>query len=464
MILGAGSLFFGRKAIWQMVHSPHLQTGTLALVDTDAERLAKLVKLAEMAAAHRGVPLAVEGSTDRRAVLPGADFVVLSFAKDNARYRGIDCEISAKYGIRMCSGDTIGPGGVLRAMREFPEIIRAAHDIEELAPEAWVINYINPAAVHGMGLARFFPKLKSMAICDAQYDLRKNYAALAGIIDSPNAYTPEIDAEWDILSTGPNHFTWVLRANYQGRDVREQLLAGIAKKALTERDAPAADRIYQGSKGVYNYAIQHQLAEAFGAIPTVVGHTKEYVRYWQGHGVTGEAIPELMLFDPLERAKWTNDVWNRVDAYLSGAAPMAEFDTEFGPDPATDIIESMWGGLGKRFFLNTQNRGAVTNMANDAFIELYCDLDMHGPRPLPVGEVPRGIRGMMENIIDSHELTAEAIYREDPAILRRALLCDPLTNSIGDTDAVLADLIRAESAALPDCWSPLETPKLSIIA
>ncbi|MGF1531616.1 MAG: glycoside hydrolase family 4 [Puniceicoccaceae bacterium] len=452
VILGAGSLFFGRKAIWQMVHSPHLQQGTLALVDTDPARLAKMKALAEKVAAHHDVPLRINASTDRRQLLPDADFVILSFARDNARYRGIDCELSAKYGIRMCSGDTIGPGGVLRAMREFPEIIRAARDIEELCPEAWVINYINPAAVHGMGLARFFPKLKSFAICDAQYELRQKYAEMAGLIEKGASLPPQIDRDLDLQSVGPNHFTWVLHFEHAGRDLRPALLETIHQRAQVEKDAEEADLIYRGSKGVFNLDIQYQLATAFGAIPTVVGHTKEYVRFYQGHGVTSEEIPPLQLFDPAERANWTANVWQRVDDYLSGAAPIAEFDTEFGPDPATDIIESMWAGLAKRFFINQPNRGAVPNMADDAYLELYSDLDMSGPRPLPTLPIPRGIRGMMEVILDTHELTAEAIYHEDRHLLRRALLTDPLTNSIGDTDALLAELISAERDALPRQW------------
>lgn len=112
VIIGAGSLFFGRQAIWQMVHSPYLNTGTLALVDTDEETLNKMAKLARMVAENEGVKLQIEASTNRCDVLKDADFVVLSFAKNSVYYRDIDCKISAKYGVRMCSGDTIGPPAV----------------------------------------------------------------------------------------------------------------------------------------------------------------------------------------------------------------------------------------------------------------------------------------------------------------------------------------------------------------
>jgi len=122
--------------------------------------------------------------------------------------------------------------------------------------------------------------------------------------------------------------------------------------------------------------------------------------------------------------------------------------TTFGPDHATDIIENMVGNLGKPFYVNTFNGGAVTNMADDAFLELLCDVDMQGPRP--VGAMPRGLRAMQEIVLDTHELTAEAVATCDRALLRRAMLTDPLVNSIAD--AIIRELLAIERDALPACW------------
>lgn len=443
VILGAGSLFFGRKAIWQMVHSPHLQTGTLGLVDTDADRLHKMKTLAEMVITHNNVPLRLEASTDRRDVLDGADFVVLSFADRNAHFRGVDCEIAERHGIRMCSGDTIGPGGVFRTMREFPVILDACRDIEEFCPDAWVINYINPAAVHGIGIKRYYPRLKSMALCDAQFGLRQNIAEAAGV---------EKDDQLTVLSAGPNHFTWLLRAEYAGEDILPRVIDTMRERVEADLNIQAQGG-EKHAKGLYNNSIAVELYDTLGCLPTVIGHTKEYVPYYQGRNVNRpDTHPPLKLFEVPDRVKWTDAVWRRVDAYLSGVAPIAEFDTEFEPDPATTLIETMWAGLDRPQFVNTFNGGAIPNMADDAFIELYCDIDMRGPRPRPVGEMPRGIRAMCETVLDTHELTAKAVHDGDRALLRRALLTDPLTVSIGDTDALITDLLEAERGALPDHW------------
>ncbi|HEX7008529.1 MAG TPA: hypothetical protein VF184_01015 [Phycisphaeraceae bacterium] len=444
VVLGAGSLFFGRKAIWQMVHSPHLNSGTLALVDTDATRLNKMKRLAEMVIAHHDVPLALQASVERRDVLRDADFVILSFANRNTHFRRIDVELSAEFGIRMCSGDTIGPGGVLRTMRELPLIEAACKDIRELCPDAWVINYINPTAVHGIALKRFFPDLKTLALCDAQWHLRQRYAEAAAVPD---------DDKLEILSAGPNHFTWLLKATYDGQDLIPRIVEHMRAEAAHElRDVSEDNDIY--SKTWLNNAVAVELYDVFGVLPTVVGHTKEYVRFYQRRGMARrDAIPPVKLFDTDLRTSRTNDAWRRVDEYLDGRADITSFDTEFGPDPATDLVEAMWAGLNKRFFVNTFNRGAVPNMADDAFLELYCSVDLQdGPTPLATGPMPRGVRSLCEQVLDTHELTARAVHDGDRSLLRRAMLTDPLANSIGDTDALFDRLLKAQRDGLPQHW------------
>jgi alpha-galactosidase/6-phospho-beta-glucosidase family protein len=449
VVIGAGSLFFGRQAIWQMVHSPHLNRGTLALVDTDAERLEKMTKLAKMVIAANDVSLALEASTERKDVLNGADFVVLSFADRSVQFRGIDCEIAAQFGVRMCSGDTIGPGGIFRAMREFPVILDCARDIESLCPDAWLINYVNPTATHGLGLRRYAPHLKSFALCDSLHmpHVKRRYAIKAGIIEEESDYTPEIDLNFDLRIAGVNHFTWMIKATYEGRDVMPDIAESLRVDAATETDSQDV-----GAKTKFNSSIGYTLYQAFGHIPTCVAHTKEYVRFWQGLAKTPGPIPPLSIWETEPRYRWHDAMWQQVDDFISGTQPISDYMKTFGPDHATDIIENMVGNLGKPFYVNTFNAGAVSNMADDAFLELCCDIDMDGPRPHPVGDMPRGLRGMQELVLDTHELTAEAAATCNPELLRRAMLTDPLVSSITDADAIIDELLSAEKDALPECW------------
>ena len=456
VVIGAGSLFFGRQAIWQMVHSPHLNKGTLALVDTDESRLSRMAKLASMVIANERVPLALEASVNRADVLADADFVVLSFADRSVMFRGIDCEVSVKYGVRMCSGDTIGPGGIFRTLRELPVILSCCRDIERLCPDAWVINYINPTAANGIGLMRHAPKLKSFALCDGLHmpHVKKRYAVRAGIVASEKEYTQEIDRRFDMRIAGVNHFTWMLRAAYDGRDVAPAIAESLKREAARETDG--GDK---GAKAAFNSAISYELYRAFGLVPTCVAHTKEYVPFWQGKRVAAEALPALAIWDTKERYARHDDMWRQVDGFVSGATPIAGYMKTFGPDHATDIIENMWAGLGKPFFVNTANRGAVSNMADDAFLEMLCDVDMKGPRPRPVGEMPRGILGMQQTVLDTHELTVEAAVSGDRDLLRRAMVTDPLTTSLGDAEAIAAELLEREREVLPEYWFPGQGPR-----
>jgi len=449
VVIGSGSLFFGRQAIWQMVHSPHLNTGTLALVDKDPIRMEKMGVLAEKVVAETGVSLQIEVASDWKDVLPDADFVVLSFADSTVKYRGLDCNISEKYGIRMCSGDTIGPGGIFRAMRELPVIMDCVSDVQRLCPDVWVINYINPSTVNGMAIARYAPDVKSFALCDSLHmpHVKQSYAMRAGIIQNSDEWNSEIDADFDMRIAGVNHFTWMLKGEYQGRDVTPQIAESLRIQAATEDTG--GDK---GAKALHNNAIAYELYDIFGYIPTCVAHTKEYVRFYQGRGLLNDEIPPLSIWETDLRYARHDAMWQQVDDFLDGTTPINQYMSTFGPDHATDIIENMVGGLGKPFYINTYNNGAVNNMADDAFLELLCDTDMNGSVPRPVGDMPRGIRGMQEVVLDTHELTAEAIVKQDFTLLRRAMMTDPLTNSIADADAIIRELLDAERDILPDHW------------
>ncbi|MBN1557679.1 MAG: glycoside hydrolase family 4 [Lentisphaerae bacterium] len=449
VVLGAGSIFFGRQAIWQMVASEVLNTGTLGLVDTDPSHLARMTHLAQKAIAHRGVPLTLESSTDRREVLKDADFVVLSFAEKSVPNRARDCEISARYGIRMCSGDTIGPGGIMRTLREFPHILECCADVTDLCPNAWVINYINPTAANGIGLQRFAPELKTFALCDGLHmpHVKNSYARRAGIIGPDEVLTPEQDADFDFRIAGPNHFTWLLKAEYQGADRVPAIAESLRRSAATETDGPD-----KGAKARFNDAITYELYKAFGYVPTCTGHTKEYVRYWQGHNLTEDAIPPLDLWDHIPRYEWHWRNWNEIDGYNYGVLPMERFFAETRADHATDIIETMWGGRNKPFFINTPNGTAVPNMPDDAFLEMLCDLSMDAVTPREVGPAPVGLRGLWQQVLDTHELTARAARSGDRDLLYAAFACDPLTQSLADTRRLIEALLQAEKDMLPAFW------------
>lgn len=457
VIVGAGSLFFGRQAIWAVNNLPGLKGCTLALVDNDPAHLEKMSQLSRMEAEFSNSGTRTEAYADYREALPGADFVVLSFSDRNAHFRRIDCEIAEKLGIRMCSGDTIGPGGVFRTMREFPKILEMADAVEEICPDAWLINYVNPSAIMGIGLSRY-SGTKNFALCDSHHlpQKKSSYLALLGEDVS------RMDS-FNIRIAGVNHFTWMLSAELDGRDVLPQINAAFHALGAKEKD--------QGhSKARFNNFITAQLADLFGAIPTCTGHTKEYVPYYQGRAVVPEPIPPLAVFDADGREALTAEMWEEIEDYVSGRRPMSEFQEKYKSDHATDIIHTMVANDGRTYFINCLNNLcpeglAVGNLPPDAFLELECQLDKNGPRPMPVGDFPLGLRALQTLILDVHELTIEAIMKKDRGLLVRALAMDPIVNSIATAKAVIEELFKAESDVLGD-WpsvenSPSSQPELA---
>ena len=456
VVIGAGSFFFGRPVIWNMVHSEVLRAGTLALVDTKPEVLDTMMRLAGRAIEATGAPTRLAGSTDRREVLKDADFVVLTFSERNAYYRGLDCEVSLRHGVRMCSGDTIGPGGIFRALREIPRALAMARDVAELAPHAWIVNFVNPTTVLGLALMRYAPSVRSFAICDGLHEPYHRLGVLQrlGVVpEEAKAIPAEVAARLTFHSMGVNHFTWLTRLEHDGRDLLPAWRERVARDAAdeVERTGAATDR-NATSKARFNAAYALQLFDLFGAYPDRIGHTKEYVPYFQGLGVAPNHPAPIAIFDAGERQRGMDARWRETEDFAHGRRPIGEFLKAGRGDHATDIIESMWGGLGKAFYINTPNRGAVTNMAGDAYLEALCDLDMDGPRPRPMGPMPRGLLGLQQQVLDTHELTAEAAVTFDRRTLLRAMMTDPIVNNLGDGRRILEELLERERDILPAEW------------
>jgi alpha-galactosidase len=244
----------------------------------------------------------------------------------------------------------------------------------------------------------------------------------------------------------------MLRFEFDGQDMMPGLHRWMVKQARTEQERLQKDPTGSTSKGAYNHTYALQLWDIFGVMPDNTSHTKEYVPYYQGFGVKPVEPEPLRLFDAVHRAKLMAEAWQVTEEYASGKKSAEVFLRDVPNDHASDIIESMWGGLGQPFFINTFNRGAVPNMPADAFLELRSDLDMQGPRPRPVCAMPRGVLGLQQVVLDTHELTAEAAVTGDRGILRRAMLTDPLCNNIADADACIAELLQAQRDVLPRYW------------
>lgn len=449
VLIGAASAFFGRQTVWSMVMKEALCEGTLALVDPDVAKLGWLKRIADRAVAERGVPLKVMATTDRKQVLKNADFVILAFANEGVHLRGVDARISTKHGMIMCSADTIGPGGTMRTLREVPRQNAILQDVRKLCPDAWIINWVNPTAAMGIAMMRHFPDLKTLAICDGPHNPRfdNHLIVRAGLAKSPEAITDALRSRVRIRSGGVNHFNWLVEMTHTGRD-----LTGRIKEAL--RTDSQSQHIAKSEKGKVNLTnqIACQLADAVGYVPMCIHHTQEYLPYFQGHDVRKKDTLTIRMWREEIRWQWMRQCWADMQTIASGKRPIADFLEKTTPDHASDIIEAMWAGLPKTFYINTRNNGAVTNMSDDAYLELPCVVNLNEVRALPFGEMPRPLWGYLQRVLDEHELAVKAAVTCDRKILRQAFLASMVAVSITDVDACIRDLLAAERKFLPRGW------------
>lgn len=450
-MIGAGSAFFGLQTVHGMVTREPLLSGTLALVDTDVKKLEWVAHVARRAIVASKAPLDLVVETDRRKALKGADFVILAFASESVKLRGLDAEISTKHGMPLCSADTVGPGGIMRTLREVPRQAAILKDVERLCPDAWVANWVNPTAAMGIAMTRRFPRLRSFALCDLPHNpmFDNNLIVAAGLAPSSGAVTDALRARVRIRSGGVNHFNWLVAMEYNGSDVTG------AVKLSVKRDAETADM----NTGAPSVLARWRLTEAIGYVPMCIRHTKEYLPFFQGHDMqwrtdesSGNGALRLDAWDSGRRMRWMRERWADMRELASGHRSIEDFLGRVLPDHMIDIVEAMWTGSRQHFYINVHNGGAVTNMSADAYLELPCTVDMNEIRPLPFGPMPRPLLGYMYRVLDEHELAVDAAVSCDKAKLRQAFLASMLAVSIPDVDTCIKQMLRRQKQHLPDGW------------
>ena len=331
-VIGAGSYFFGKPVIYTMATSPVIAGGTLALVDTDKKALNTMMRLAKRVFARTKCGVKLVGSTDRRKVMKNSDFVVLTYSYRNAYFRKMDTRIAAKHGIRMCSSDTIGPGGIFRAMRELPVAIDIARDAKKLCPEAWLINFVNPTAIMGIGLRRFAPEMRSFALCDGNHEpyVTIVYCNWVGLLpEDASAVPPDMMRDLDLKIGGVNHCTWITRFRFRGRD----MMPAFHRYALRMRNEEAKNPS-EKSKPRFNWHYALQLLDLYGAFPTAISHTKEYVPFFQGYGVLPNKPEPIRLFDGDVRQREMDKAWAETERYSDGKLSVRAFLKETQNDHA----------------------------------------------------------------------------------------------------------------------------------
>jgi len=423
--IGAGSLIFSRRLMTDILTFPDLRDSTFALVDIDSRRLDYARQVAERIVREGGFPARVEATTDRRQALKGADYVIVMILVAGIDAIRPDIEIPLKYGVDQCIGDTLGPGGVFRALRTIPVILEICHDMEELCPDAWLLNYTNPMAMLCWAMNEA-TAIKNVGLCHSVQGTAWELATFIRIPFHQVSY-------W---VAGINHQAWFLEFKWKGEDayplIRERMQDPLVYSAETVR----AEML----KHLGYYVTESS------------GHNSEYTpwfrkrpdllkRYsgrgpWDGTGMLVERYS-----DP--------DYGKELERIASGQEPIAIYRSD---EYASSIINSLHTGQPCRINGNVRNDGLITNLPQGACVEVPCFVDKHGINPCFVGDLPPQCAALNRSNIAVQEMAVKAALSGDRRLAFHAVAADPLTAavlSLEEIQQMVDEMFAAEA-----CWLP----------
>jgi alpha-galactosidase len=421
--IGAGSVKFTRDLVANILEFPELASAALRLHDVDESRLATAGLVALSVGRRLGASPRVSTHASRREALEGADFVINTVLIGGAAAAATDLEVPERFGVRQTVGDTLGIGGIFRAVRTLPFLRTLAEDMADVCPEAVLLNYTNPMAMSIGYLARVAPSLTAFGLCHSVHYTIADLCELLGV--------EQAEVTWS--SAGVNHQAWVLRFERDGENLYDRLDARIAAEPELRR------------------ALRVDMYRRFGFFPTETSkHNSEYVPWYLRSA--GE-VDRLRLPSVADRVRMNaEDVrgFERLRQALERGEDVGLSDgaVEYAPQ----IIHSVVSGLPRVIQVNTPNAGLIGNLPAGAPVEVGASVDASGVHPWHVGDLPAACAALNRSYLNVVELAIEAVISEDPRAIRHAAMVDPNTAATLAVDEIwdLCDaLVAAHGDALP---------------
>ncbi len=424
--VGAGSAVFARQLITDILAVDGLEEGVFALVDVDADRLDLARRIAQRLIELKGKRWSVVASTDRLEVLAGSDYVINSIEVAGLRNVRFDYDIPLRYGVDQCIGDTIGPGGIFKALRTGPAWLDIVADVQRLAPKAVVLNYTNPMSILTLAALRA-TDLPVVGLCHSVQGTSRQIAGYLGV--------PYAEMSWDCA--GINHNAWFTRLERDGRDLYPELRKRALDPEVYEKDP-----------------VRFEVMLHLGAFVTESsGHFSEYVPYFRKRP---DLVRKYARAGYLGESGFYADNWPEwrrandasIEAMLRGERPIPlERSLEYG----ADIIEAIEGRRKATIYGNVRNERLIDNLP-DGCVEVACDVDGSGLHPRRFGSLPEQLAALNRGHMAVHELMVEALLERSRQKAKYALMLDPLTAavcSLEEIDRLFEEMWTAEEESLP---------------
>ena len=404
--VGAGSFGFTRKLARDILTFPLLRDSTLALMDINPERLDFAYRAVRRLVDESQAPARVVATLDRREALGGADAVLVTILAGAVDVWKHDILIPERYGVDICVGDTRGPSGIFRALRTIPVMLDICRDMEEVCPDAYMLNYTNPMAMLCRAMQRE-SKIKATGLCHSVQGTAEMLARWIGAPMSEITYT----------CAGINHMAWYLKYEWNGKDAYPLL-----------REAMKRPEVYNEEQ------VRNEMFLAFDYYTTESsGHHSEYNAWFRKrpdliekyctHG-TGWNPGEhaFIIKEYVDRENtWKDD----IEGWFNQPA-----DLERGEEYAAYIINARQGGEPYEFNGNVSNTGLVTNLPPDACVEVPVWVSKKGFAPTYVGALPPQCAAITNLSSQIEEMAVEAALTGDPKLVYQAICHDPLTGSV----------------------------------
>ena len=466
--MGAGSTVFAKNVLGDSMMTPALEESTIALYDIDAVRLQESTSMLEAINRSNGSKARIEaylGVENRKTALQGADYVVNAIQVGGYDPCTItDFEIPKKYGLKQTIADTLGVGGVFRALRTIPVMMDFAKDMEEVCPNAWFLNYTNPMAMLTGAMLRF-TKVKTVGLCHSVQVCASTLLNELGM-----GYDESV--QWKIA--GINHQAWLLECTRNGEDLypeikRRALLLNEGKLDIgpfdewVERMTNGEPRpgewrermkeeydLYQKT-GRHGDMVRLELMRRFGYYITESSeHNSEYTPYF-----IKKSYPELIERFNVPLDEYPRRCIHQIEDWKKRGHELTQNPTlthERSREYASYIMEAMETNIPTQIGGNVLNRGLITNLPQNACVEVPCLVDRNGVQPTVIGDLPEQCAALNRTNINVQLLTIEAAMTQKKDYIYQAVMLDPHTSaelSIDDIVSMCDDLIEAHGDWLP---------------
>ncbi len=441
-IVGGGSYQWTPELLADLLGTESLHGARIVLEDVDPAPLPKMAALGRKLDEALGAGATVTTTTDQREALDGADFVIVTISTGGFDSMTVDLEVPARYGIRQSVGDTVGPGGVNRSLRNIPILVGIAEDLAELSPDAWLLNITNPMTCLTRAVCRETP-LKAVGLCHEVGNWAVDLAIAAGT--TAEAVRPTV--------AGVNHFPVVSALDVDGRDGFALLAEMVEEAGGLAALAPAA---WEGEADTFSrldFVRRHVLALTFldrwGVLPAAGDrHIAEFVP-WALTEESGWGAEYNIDLTPIERRKDHQSGYVAdVDAWLAGEKVLQTWPS--GELPAL-VIDSLLTGTRRELPVNVPNAGQAPDLPVGVVVESICVVDGDGIRGRDTVSLPPAMNELVRRHVEVQELTVAAALEGDRALATSAFFLDPLAGrgDLHQTEAMVAELLAGTAAWLP---------------